>query len=328
MPVKVKKNHLKRCVPKQPPRMSSEEKRLALLWQKVDHLSPTDVAKRLHRHPSAVTRFLGRKQCPQPSGRPPALTEAQVDRLETALNQMIAKADAKYEVTWAMVRRRARIKACTKVVANALHSRGYWFRKLRCKPVLTPRDVKDRYAFAKRYRGKGKAWWRKRIHLHIDNHVFKTGSTSSTRRLLAQRRVRGVFRKKGRSLMKGMVKASRALKAAGRGVLVAGGVGSGKALVWHVIEGKWGGDTASSFYRKVVHPSLKAQHPRRQRFTLLEDNDPVGNQSRKGTAAKRACKLSLFQIPKRSPDLNVLDYAVWSEVEKRLRAQERRWPDH
>ena len=31
-------------------------------------------------------------------------------------------------------------------------------------------------------------------------------------------------------------------------------------------------------------------------------------------------------MPKRSPDLNVLDFAVWGEVERRLRAQER-WPE-
>ena len=29
----------------------------------------------------------------------------------------------------------------------------------------------------------------------------------------------------------------------------------------------------------------------------------------------------------RSPDLNVLDYAIWAEVEKRLRKQERNMPD-
>ncbi len=33
-----------------------------------------------------------------------------------------------------------------------------------------------------------------------------------------------------------------------------------------------------------------------------------------------------FRVPKRSPDLNVLDYSVWSEVERRLRAQERKMP--
>ena len=31
------------------------------------------------------------------------------------------------------------------------------------------------------------------------------------------------------------------------------------------------------------------------------------------------------KIPKRSPDLNVMDYNVWSEVNKRMRKQEKGW---
>ena len=37
-------------------------------------------------------------------------------------------------------------------------------------------------------------------------------------------------------------------------------------------------------------------------------------------------KIQRFTIPKRSPDLNVLDYYFWSTVEKKLRLQERRRP--
>ena len=43
--------------------------------------------------------------------------------------------------------------------------------------------------------------------------------------------------------------------------------------------------------------------------------------------AKVAAKLDVFCLPKRSPDLNVMDYSVWAEVERRLRVQEKRWPE-
>ena len=43
-------------------------------------------------------------------------------------------------------------------------------------------------------------------------------------------------------------------------------------------------------------------------------------------AAKASNNLNVLKVPKRSPDLNVLDYAVWSEVEHRMRAAERKWP--
>ena len=43
-------------------------------------------------------------------------------------------------------------------------------------------------------------------------------------------------------------------------------------------------------------------------------------------AAKSQSKLHVLSIPKRSPDVNVLDYLIWSEIEKRLRRQERNMP--
>ncbi len=32
-----------------------------------------------------------------------------------------------------------------------------------------------------------------------------------------------------------------------------------------------------------------------------------------------------FEIPRRSPDLNVCDYALWTEINKRMRRQEHQW---
>ena len=41
----------------------------------------------------------------------------------------------------------------------------------------------------------------------------------------------------------------------------------------------------------------------------------------------REANIVPFVIPKRSPDLNVCDYALWQEVNKRMRAQEKAWAD-
>ena len=43
--------------------------------------------------------------------------------------------------------------------------------------------------------------------------------------------------------------------------------------------------------------------------------------------AKSAAKLDVFDLPKRSPDLNVMDYFLWAEVERRMRTEERTWSD-
>lgn len=109
--------------------------------------------------------------------------------------------------------KRCRIKVCEKVVAKALHKRGYWFRKLRSKMILTPDDVVERLAWGKKYMGKSKKWWRKFVHIHLDNHCFKCATTGFARKLLAKRRVRGVYRKKQKSLRSAHVKPDPKLRA-------------------------------------------------------------------------------------------------------------------
>ena len=58
---------------------------------------------------------------------------------------------------------------------------------------------------------------------------------------------------------------------------------------------------------------------------MLEDNDPTGFRSKAGMKAKEEVGLTTFEIPKRSPQLNMCDYALWKEVEKRMRCQEKRF---
>ena len=38
-----------------------------------------------------------------------------------------------------------------------------------------------------------------------------------------------------------------------------------------------------------------------------------------------ALGINVFSIPRRSPDLNVCDYSLWSEVNRRMRKQEANW---
>ena len=59
---------------------------------------------------------------------------------------------------------------------------------------------------------------------------------------------------------------------------------------------------------------------------VVEDNDPTGCRSKAGTKAKDEAVLKVLRIPKRSPQFNLCDYALWKEAEKRIRAQEKRFP--
>ena len=279
---------------------------------------------------SSVVRLFAQKRQPKPVGRPPILSRAHQDKLEQTLTALVDKAQGRYEVTAAMVKRKARVNASVRAVSDALHSRGIYFRKMREKPILRPEHVKARYDWAKKHKGKSAQWWLRAIHVHLDNHHFQVATTHTGRCLLSRRRVRGVYRKREKSLRPLVVKPSSKLRqnTGARGVLIAGGVGLGKALVWHVVEGAWGGVAAECLYMRVVRPKLETIYPGKRSFSVLEDNDPTGNMSKKGMEAKRSTGLKVFSIPEYSPDLNVMDYVVWAEVEKRMRRQERAWPEN
>ncbi len=310
----------------QPPRMSTDEKRLVREMHFDRGMTATEISEVVGRHLSCVCRLLAQRKAPNPIGCPRALSESQVDRLVQTLEGMVNKADANYEVTIRMLMRRCRLRVCDRVVCNALHVRGYWFRGLRSKLILTPEDVQERIVLGKKFKHRSKQWWLKTVHSHLDNHHFKRATTCRGRKLLAKRRVRGVYRLKGKSLKPGHVRPSPSLRVqtGGKGFLKLGGVGDGRVLVWKTILGTWSSQTSATMYRDVVAPALKKHYPGASKFLIMEDNDPTGNTSRKAVAEKRAQRMQVLTMPKRSPDLNVLDFAVWSRVESLMRAQERK----
>ena len=58
------------------------------------------------------------------------------------------------------------------------------------------------------------------------------------------------------------------------------------------------------------------------KWHVMEDNDPAGHKSSMAESCKKALGIKVRTMPPRSPDLNVLDYSLWSEISKRMRRQE------
>ena len=308
--------------------MSAEEARLVRLWYDVDEKQPSEIAELLHRAKSTITRFLKKPATVEPVGRQRAFTEEKLKALEAKLEEMVKKADGKYEVTVAKLRKAMRLKVCDRTIRDALHDRGVYFRHFRRKPVLSAADIASRKKFAKKYSSKSATWWRTHVHLHIDVKHFPVYLHGAARHHFAVKGTRGAYRKRGQGLDAPYVQTSSQMKfnTGARGVKVLAGVANGKVLVWSYIDNKrWNGAQAAKMYEGPVLKALQQKFPRRASWNVLEDNDPAGFKSSKAVRAKAKAGIKVFPIPRRSPDLNVCDYALWAEVNRRMRKQEANW---
>ena len=296
------------------------------MWYEDDGMWPSEIAELLHRDKSTLTRLLVKKGPRKKDGRPPSLTEDQIDRLTEKLEEMIKKANGEWPVTADMLKRTLRLKVTVKTNLT-LHLRGYWWHTMREKPLLTEQDIADRFQFALDHYRKPASYWTDKVHMVIDVKFFKIYLNADARRRAAKEGTWGVFRKKGQGLDGPYVRPKKGLKwnPGARGVHVLAGVGNGKVMLWEFIDGKkWCGELAEGMYRGPILESLQREYPGRKTFKLLEDNDPSGFKTRRTIAAKAELGIEVFEIPKRSPQLNVCDYALWTEVQKRMRRQEKR----
>ena len=80
---------------------------------KKDGKSLYDIAKTLRRSTDSVSRHVAAKKtkaAPKQLGRPPKLGKAIVAKIEKTYTDMIAKADAKNEVTVKIIKKRMQLK--------------------------------------------------------------------------------------------------------------------------------------------------------------------------------------------------------------------------
>eukprot|EP00435_Cladocopium_sp_Y103_P051656 s1435_g16.t1 len=167
------------------------------------------------------------------------------------------------------------------------------------------------------------------VHAVIDSKTFQVYHTGKFRAYAARRTVRGAYRVRNRVFTPEYIKPSATLKqnTGAKAVHVTCAIGNGKVLMWHVTPDRWNGEAAAHMYAKPLRRCLEKEYPGvRGPWRVLEDNDPTGYKSAKGLAAKKEAGIISLDLPKRSPDLNPLDFSFWSAVNKKMRATERNWP--
>ena len=296
-------------------------------WHK-EHKSIAEIARLLGRSTRAVSGHLKQRANARPKtkGRPKALSDSQYSVLQKTSHRLQKKANGQSEITVAAVRDAAGCTACDRTVRDAFHAHGIRFRKLREKPILTPEDVAARVVFADQYGSKTEAQWVAKPHAVIDNKHFPMYINKSGREHAARRQVRGAYRLGKSAVEPHLVKPKNTIKFPAKSATVAAAVVNGKIRMWHYVSGKWNGDAAAAMYKGPLAAALRKSFPGVSKFVVLEDNDPAGYKCSKGLAAKKAAKISAMDLPRRSPDLNVLDYSLWREINVRMRKQEAAFP--
>ena len=75
----------------------------------------------------------------------------------------------------------------------------------------------------------------------------------------------------------------------------------------HSTSGKWNGGAAASIYSGPLVKAMGRAFPNQDaKWEVLEDNDPAGYKSNEALQAKKNAGIITDNLPKRSPDLNVL----------------------
>ena len=69
---------------------------------------------------------------------------------------------------------------------------------------------------------------------------------------------------------------------------------------------------------KDLRASLARVWGVRGSYRVVEDGDPKGYQSTKGKDAKKENSIQSWRLPPRSPEWMPLDYAIWSEIDRRM----------
>ena len=250
-------------------------------------------------------------------GKKQSMTAAQVDRLNETRKRLLAKAKTEYEVPYHAILKSARLGVHRTTAARHLKSKhGVEWRRIREKPPRSKEHVDERKDVACVWKRKPKTFWTKEVDLIIDCKKFHIPTSKAAAARLRSQKVRGSLRDRGEGLQPGFTKpnARKHKFNAGGHVHVLAGTCGDRFVVWEEIHGRWNSKKAEEMYTGPIKKALQKHRPGKRSWLVMEDNDPAGFKSNRGKDAKRATKIRTLDQPRYSPDLNPLDYSLWSAI--------------
>ena len=312
------------------------EKRLVLNMKK-EGVSYMKILKITGRSPDTVTKILypdKKTKKHTQKGAPRKISQKEFGKILKSLRTLqCQKHPQGKEVTADMVLAHAGVWACARTLLREFRRRQIRFFRLKERPILTKDDIKDRKAWALKRKGRSRQAWVRTPHAIIDNKRWPIYGTAVGRAHAARRSVRGAYQLKGQQPESHLVKPKGGnIKFPAPGVMVSAAVINGKIRMWEYIRGPWNGDAAVAMYKGPLVKAMRKAFPAhakkaRAKWLVLEDNDPTGYKCSKAKRAKSDAGIITDDLPRRSPDFNVLDYSLWHAINLTMREQECSWPE-
>ena len=323
------------------PHLTLAERDLLAKWSGQLGLSPLEVHEKLSRHRAArgvvapnltnvrkalkgLTYKCGVEET---RGRPRLLTRADVLKMNRLRLKMISdsKIGGRREVHWAELIQKAGVPNVAPSTARLAFKREGFdvkWRAPRQKPQRTQDHMDERREVCGRWRYLPATYFTDSVDLVIDNKSWECPVNVAGRQYLMRQKIRGHLRLPSEGLNPAFTKPNsrKHRMKGGKSLKVCAGIVNSRVAVWHYIDGPWNGETAASTYRDVLFPALKRRRGAKRSYKVLEDNDPTGYKSNKAIAAKKELGIQPIQFPRYSPDLNPLDFFLWSDIQGRLDA--------
>ena len=165
------------------------------------------------------------------------------------------------------------------------------------------------------------SFFTKDLDLIMDNENWEIPRSAGAKRCSKMRRVRFHLRTRSEGISKGFTKPSLKKNRVNprASTTVVAGIINNMVKLWHYLPTKkWNGQVAADTYKGPIAKALRKNRGAKQKYVVLEDNDPTGYKSKKAMAAKEEMKIEAIDFPKYSPDLNPCDFFLWSEVQRRM----------
>jgi hypothetical protein len=271
----------------------------------------------VYRYANGEHHKLGMKE---KRGKKQILSKACKRMLEQAQKRMLKRADGDVRVTYKDIMEEANLASppCERVVADFFRGIGVGYRAPRNKVFLSDKDIKTRLTAAKSWVKRPAKFWKEGVHCYLYNKAFVLPLTPEQRKKFRQTKVTGHLRKKSKGSKRGCVKPKQKHSFLGMpSVNISAAVAKDRVIMWSV-NAKWGARPAAAMYSGPLKKALRRTWKGRNRFTIVEDGDRAGFQTKMGKKAKKEAGLTSMTLPPRTPAWMPLDYSIWKEIEKKV----------